>query len=112
MVTFNRKKSDTAPEAEPPAHEDISNSGMTLLSFVERIERLTEEKDALGADIREVYGEAKGTGFDAKVMRKVIALRKMDKGDRQEMEALLELYLETLDKAMKQQTQTSQDEAD
>jgi len=63
-----------------------------LKSFIERIERLEEEKAALAADIREVYSEAKGTGFDTKIMRKVIALRKLDTADRQEQEAILELY--------------------
>ncbi|MEM1138304.1 MAG: DUF2312 domain-containing protein [Pseudomonadota bacterium] len=67
-----------------------------LKSFVERIERLEEEKAALAADIREVYAEAKGNGFDTKVMRQVIRLRKMDRSDRQEMEAILELYLAAL----------------
>lgn len=63
-----------------------------LRSYIERIERLTEEKDALAADIRDVYAEAKGNGFDAKVMRKIISLRKMDTADRQEQDELLELY--------------------
>jgi len=67
-----------------------------LRSFVERIERLEEEKSALSADIREVYAEAKGTGFDAKVMRQVIRLRKMDQPTLQEQEALLELYKSAL----------------
>jgi uncharacterized protein (UPF0335 family) len=63
-----------------------------LKSFIERIERLEEEKAALAADIREVYSEAKGMGFDAKIMRKVVALRKLDTADRQEQEAMLDLY--------------------
>ena len=63
-----------------------------LRSFVERIERLEEEKAALGADVREVYGEAKAVGFDVKIMRQVIRLRKMDHSDRQEQEHLLDLY--------------------
>lgn len=63
-----------------------------LRSFIERIERLEEEKKALADDIREVYSEAKGTGFDTKVMRRVVALRKMESADRQEMEAMLDLY--------------------
>lgn len=63
-----------------------------LRAFVERIERLEEEKAALAADIREVYGEAKGTGFDAKALRRLIALRKMDQADREEQDALLEIY--------------------
>ncbi len=63
-----------------------------LRAFLERIERLEEEKAALTADIREVYAEAKATGFDAKVMRQVIRLRKMESSQRQEHEHLLELY--------------------
>ena len=63
-----------------------------LKSFIERIERLEEEKAALAADIREVYSEAKAAGFDTKVMRQVVRLRKMDNDDRQEEEALLDVY--------------------
>lgn len=68
-----------------------------LKSFVERIERLEEEKLALIADIREVYSEAKGTGFDVKVMRQLIRLRKMDRDDRSQMEAVLDVYERALD---------------
>ena len=67
-----------------------------LRSFIERIERLEEEKKALADDIREVYSEAKGTGFDTKIMRQVIRLRKMESADRQEQEAMLDLYLNAL----------------
>ncbi len=67
-------------------------AGERLRAFVERIERLEEEKAALAADVREVYAEAKGTGFDVKTMRQLIRLRKMDRSDRQEQEHLLELY--------------------
>jgi uncharacterized protein (UPF0335 family) len=67
-----------------------------LRSFVERIERLEEEKKALADDIREVYSEAKGTGFDTKVMCQVVRLRKMESADRQEQEAMLDLYLNAL----------------
>ena len=67
-----------------------------LKSFVERIERLEEEKQALAADIREVYGEAKSTGFDVKVLRQIIWLRKMDDGDRSEMEEILFVYRRAL----------------
>ena len=63
-----------------------------LRSFLERIERLEEEKTGLTADIREVYAEAKGSGFDTRVMRQIVRLRKMDSADRQEQEALLEVY--------------------
>ncbi len=63
-----------------------------LRSFIERIERLEEEKAALAADIREVYAEAKGDGFEAKTMRQIVRLRKLDSADRAEQEALLDLY--------------------
>src|SRR6201996_5902775 len=67
-----------------------------LKSFIERIERLEEEKAALAADIREVYSEAKGTGFDVKIMRQDVRLRKLDTADRQEQDAILDLYLSAL----------------
>ena len=63
-----------------------------LKSLVERIERLEEEKKALAGDIREIYAEAKGNGFEPRVMRKVVSLRRMKDADRQEEEALLEVY--------------------
>jgi uncharacterized protein (UPF0335 family) len=67
-----------------------------LRSFVERIERLEEEKKGIADDIRDVFAEAKGSGFDTKVMRQVIRLRKKDLAERQEEEALLDLYLHAL----------------
>ena len=68
-----------------------------LRSFIERIERLEEEKAALAADIREIYSEAKGTGFDVKIIRQVVRLRKMDQSDRREQEEILDLYKRALD---------------
>ncbi|MCV6548093.1 MAG: DUF2312 domain-containing protein [Cohaesibacter sp.] len=67
-----------------------------LRAFVERIERLEEEKKAISDDIKDVFAEAKGNGYDVKVMRQVIRLRKQDSNERQEMEALLDLYLHAL----------------
>ncbi len=67
-----------------------------LRTLIERIERLEEEKAALAGDIREVYGEAKGSGFDTKIMRQIVRLRKMDKADLQEQETLLDLYKRAL----------------
>jgi uncharacterized protein (UPF0335 family) len=67
-----------------------------LKSFIERIERLEEEKAALTSDIREIYSEAKGTGFDTKVMRQIVRLRKMEDADRQEMQAILDTYKKAL----------------
>ncbi len=67
-----------------------------LKSIVERIERLEEDKAAVQADLKEVYAEAKGTGFDVKILRKVVRLRKQDRAKRQEEEALLDLYLSAI----------------
>jgi len=75
------------------------NSGFAreqLKSFIERVERLQEEKDALSADMKEVYAEAKGTGFDTKIMRIIVRLRKLDKADLQEQDALIDLYREAV----------------
>ncbi len=68
-----------------------------LRTFVERIERLEEEKGAITADIREVYAEARGTGFNAKILRQIVRLRGLDQADRREQEAMLELYKRALD---------------
>ncbi len=70
----------------------IEGTNSHLKSFVERIERLEEEKIALMEDIKEVYSGLKGVGFDAKVIRKIVVLRRMDAGKRREEEELLELY--------------------
>ena len=70
--------------------------GEQLQSLIERIERLEEEKAALAGDIKDVFAEAKGHGFDVKILRQVLKLRKMDKADRQEQEEMLDLYLNAL----------------
>ena len=67
-----------------------------LRSIIERIERLEEEKKAIADDIKEVYAEAKGNGFDAKILRKVVTIRKKDRAEREEEEAMLDLYLGAL----------------
>jgi uncharacterized protein (UPF0335 family) len=67
-----------------------------LRSLVERIERLEEDKKAIAGDIKEVYAEAKANGFDTRIVRKVISLRKKDTAERQEEEALLDLYMHAL----------------
>jgi uncharacterized protein (UPF0335 family) len=67
-----------------------------LRTIVERIERLEEEKKTIAADIKEVYAEAKGNGFDTKVLRKVISLRKKDAQELQEEEAMIDVYLAAL----------------
>ncbi len=63
-----------------------------LKALIARIERLEEEKASISGDIREVYAEAKGMGFDPKIMRQIVRLRKMDQSDYQEQQTLLELY--------------------
>lgn len=68
-----------------------------LRSLIERIERLEEEKKALGGDIRDIYAEAKSAGFDVKIMRTIIKLRKMNASDREEQEYLLDTYRKALD---------------
>lgn len=70
--------------------------GDQLKSIVERIERLEEEKKTIADDIKEVYAEAKGSGYDVKVLRKVVALRKRDIDERKEEEAILDLYLQAV----------------
>lgn len=67
-----------------------------LKSFVERIERLEEEKKTIADDIKDVYGEAKGTGFDTNALRKLIAVRKQDADERREQQAILETYMSAL----------------
>ena len=67
-----------------------------LKAFIERIERLEEEKAALAGDLREVYSESKGNGYDTKVMRKIVSMRRKDHAERQEEQAIMELYLQAL----------------
>jgi uncharacterized protein (UPF0335 family) len=71
-------------------------SAEQLRQFIERIERLEEEKRGMQDDIKDVYAEAKSTGFDAKTMRKIVALRKMEKHHRDEADALMETYRQAL----------------
>ena len=71
-------------------------AGDHLKSFIERIEHLEEEKKALADDIRDVYSEAKASGFDAKVMRQIVKIRKMDKDDLDEQETLIDIYKRAL----------------
>jgi uncharacterized protein (UPF0335 family) len=82
------------PEMISP--ESVEVNGGHLRAFIERIERLEEEKRTIADDIKEVYAEAKGNGFDVKIMRKVISLRRMDRDKRIEEETVLDLYLQAL----------------
>jgi len=67
-----------------------------LRQFVERIERLEEEKQGIASDIKDIYAELKGRGFDTKTVRQIVRLRKQDHAERQEQEAILELYMQAL----------------
>ena len=70
--------------------------GGHLKAFIERIEKLEEEKRAIADDVKDVYAEAKGTGYDPKIMRKIISLRRQDKHKREEEEEILDLYLSAI----------------
>lgn len=74
-------------------------AGERLKLFIERIERLEEEKKEVMDQMKEVYAEAKGEGYDTKIMRQIVRIRKMDRADRQEQEALLDLYLSAIGEA-------------
>lgn len=79
--------------ANDGAPQDVENvSGQRLKSYLDRIERLEEEKKGLADDIKDIYAEAKGVGFDTKTIRTLVKLRKMDTNKRHEEEELLELY--------------------
>lgn len=71
-------------------------TGGQLRSIIERVERLEEERKELGADVREIYAEAKGNGYDPKIIRMIIRLRKMNQSDRAEQEALLDTYMSAI----------------
>ncbi|SHO66043.1 Uncharacterized conserved protein, UPF0335 family [Pseudoxanthobacter soli DSM 19599] len=78
---------------------DIAETGVAaeeLKQFIERIERLEEEKKGIADDIKEVYAELKGRGFDNKAVRKIVSIRRQDASERQEQEAILELYMQAL----------------
>lgn len=94
---MNRRNAQTDDEMLDDSDEAVARalggvSGEQLRLLIERIERLEEEKKGIADDIKDVYSEAKSTGFDAPTMRKIIALRKMDKDKRDEAEATLETY--------------------
>lgn len=93
MPSNENSDDDTSADAQGGAPQDVGGvAGQRLKSFIERVERLEAEKTALMEDIKEVYAEAKGVGFDVKTMRKLIGLRKMETEKRRESEDLLELY--------------------
>ena len=82
--------------ARKPTVSSDSVAQDQIRAFIERIERMEEEKRAIADDIKEIYAEAKGNGFDTKVLRQIIRIRKQDASERAEQEALLELYMAAL----------------
>jgi uncharacterized protein (UPF0335 family) len=82
--------------AKQPTVSTDSVAQDQIRAFIERIERMEEEKKAIADDIKEIYAEAKGNGFDTKVLRQIIRIRKQDHAERMEQEALLELYMAAL----------------
>jgi uncharacterized protein (UPF0335 family) len=84
--------------ADGAAGLDAAQTGAQgkLKSLIERIERLEEDKAGIAGDLKEVYAEAKGEGFDTKIVRKVVRLRKQDAAKRQEEEALMDLYISAI----------------
>jgi uncharacterized protein (UPF0335 family) len=90
----NRMGAEPMLDTNPIATESVAAD--QLKSFIERIERLEEEKAGLAGDLREVYAEAKGNGFDTKAMRRIVAMRKKDFAERRDEEAILDLYMQAL----------------
>ena len=93
-------KRTRAPSADgsdqPNAETSQTVAAGQLRSFIERVERLLEEKQAIADDVKEVYAEMKGTGFDTKAVRAIVRLRAMDQAKRQEQEAIQDLYKSAL----------------
>ncbi len=83
---------DTASAVPPVTSEAATTTDQRLRLLIERVERLEAEKKGIADDIRDVYAEAKATGYDAKIMRQIVRLRKMEANDRREMEMVLETY--------------------
>jgi uncharacterized protein (UPF0335 family) len=93
MTGKRKQKAETQPGPDV-GHNSVAAD--QLKAFIERIERLEEEKAALTGDIRDVYSEALGNGFDTKAMRKIVAMRRKDHAQRKEEDAILELYMQAL----------------
>ena len=94
MTDHHHLPNDTAVNAAPDALTATAQG--RLRSLIERLERLEEDKQAVMVDMKEVFAEAKGEGYDVKTLRKVLRIRKQDKAKRQEEEAILDLYLSAL----------------
>ena len=97
-VLLDSKATSKPPKVVPVGTSTIAHD--QLHAFIQRIERLEEEKAAIAGDIKEIYLEAKGTGFDVKIMRKVVSLRKKETAERQEEQSLMDLYLHALGMAL------------
>ncbi len=89
VATKSRKQADDATDVGGIA-------GDRLRSIIERIERLEEERKTLASDIKDVYAEAKGAGFDVKILRKLISLRRLEAQEREEMDEILTLYMRAI----------------
>lgn len=92
---------DAATSDGQPRPNEVTETSQTvaagqLRAFLERVERLEEEKQTIADDIKEVFAEAKGTGFNTKIMRKIIRMRRMDQAERREEESVTEIYLAAL----------------
>ena len=88
------KKDDNQRGAKVAVEDSVAQD--QLRAFVERIERMEEEKAAISADIKEIFAEAKGRGYDTKVIRQIVRIRKQDANERAEQEAILDLYLQAI----------------
>lgn len=96
-MTAQPKRRGRPPKTHNNPPEEVTETSQTvaagqLRAFIERVERLEEEKKTIGEDVKEVYAEMKGTGFDTTAVRDLIKLRKQDQAKRQEREAILDLY--------------------
>ena len=93
------EKPKTQHELSSPAHKFLRGGSVSteqLRAIIQRVEKLEEEKAALGADIRDVFAEAKGNGFDVKAIKQILKIRRMDESEREEQTAILETYMGAL----------------
>ncbi len=96
VASFARNDNESEENSAGEAADVGGVAGKRLVSFLERIERLEEEKKDLAEDVKEVYAEAKGVGFDVKIMRRIIKLKKMEPEKRREEDELLDLYMSAI----------------
>jgi len=113
FILHECEKGASVPPDEPLKKESTMSefagvSGLQLRQLIERIERLEEDKAAVATDIKEVYAEAKSHGFDPKILRKMISIRKMDQDERAEHEELLTVYFQALERAVRAPREASE----